>query len=88
MADEKKLLPVINLDQAGIIKDVPGHILPPNAFTDGKNIFFKNESVHKRKGTIKAFDNAAQISATLVSAQAASTPDFVFDIDPALSVNA
>ncbi|MDA7496072.1 hypothetical protein N8457_00120 [bacterium] len=84
MADEKKLLPVIGLDQTGIIKDVPGHILPPNAFTDGKNVFFKNSSVQKRKGTIKAVDNATAIVAT-VSSTAGNT--MTFDVDPALTVN-
>jgi hypothetical protein len=88
MADEKKLLPVIGLDQAGIIKDVPGHILPPNAFTDGKNVFFKNASVHKRKGTIKAFDDASDVEATVSSVVAASNGKFTFDIDPALDIDA
>jgi len=84
MADEKKLLPVTGLDQAGIIKDVPGHILPPNAFTDGKNVFFKNSSVQKRKGTIKTVDDVSAIVAT-VSSTAGQT--MTFDIDPALTVN-
>jgi len=84
MADEKKLLPVIGLDQAGIIKDVPGHILPQPAFTDGKNVFFKNSSVQKRKGTVKAVDDISNVVATLVSTAGNL---MTFDVDPALTVN-
>jgi hypothetical protein len=84
MADEKNLLPLIGLDQAGIIKDVPGHILPQTAFTDGKNILFKNSSVQKRKGTIKAVDDVSAIVATVVST---SGNKITFNVDPALTVN-
>jgi len=84
MADEKNLLPLIGLDQAGIIKDVPGHILPQPAFTDGKNILFKNSSVQKRKGTIKAVDDVSAIVATVVST---SGNKITFNVDPALTVN-
>jgi hypothetical protein len=54
MADEKQLIPILGIDGTGIVKDTPGHILPPNVFTDGKNVLFKNKSIQKRKGTVKA----------------------------------
>ena len=54
MADEKQLIPIVGIDSTGIVKDTPGHILPPNVFTDGKNVLFKNNSIQKRKGTVKA----------------------------------
>jgi len=60
MADEKKLLPVVGLDQSGLVKDVPAHILASNAFTDGRNITFNNGSVNKRKGTTKAFNDVQE----------------------------
>jgi len=82
--DEKQLLPLVGMDQIGIIKDVPGHILPPTGFTDGKNIFFKNSSVHKRKGTIKAVDDVAAIVATVTSTAGQT---MTFNVDPALTVN-
>jgi hypothetical protein len=49
MADEKQLIPILGIDGTGIVKDTPGHILPPNVFTDGKNVLFKNKSIQKRK---------------------------------------
>ena len=58
---DKKLIPVTQVDQAGIVRDTPAHILPPNAWSDGRNIRFKDGSVHKREGTVKAF---ADITAT------------------------
>lgn len=82
--DEKQLLPLVGMDQVGIIKDVPGHILPPTGFTDGKNVFFKNSSVHKRKGTVKAIDDVSAIVATVTSTAGQT---MTFDVNPALTVN-
>ena len=53
---EKKLIPVQGVDQVGIIQDVPAHTLPPNAWSDGRNIRFKDGSVHKREGSVVQFD--------------------------------
>jgi hypothetical protein len=88
MADEKKLIPITGLDQAGIIKDSPPHILPPNAFSDGKNIRFKDGSVQKRKGTIKALDDISAISSNVTDANRGSTSNtatFTFDKQPGLT---
>ena len=52
---EKKLIPVQGVDQVGIIRDVPAHALPPNAWSDGRNVYFKNGTVYKRQGTVQAF---------------------------------
>ena len=52
---DKKLIPIIGVDQVGIIRDTPAHALPPNAWSDGRNIFFKDGTVHKRPGTVRAF---------------------------------
>ena len=53
---EKQLIPVQGVDEVGIIRDVPAHALPPNAWSDGRNIYFKNSTVYKRQGTVRAFD--------------------------------
>ena len=52
---DKKLIPVQGVDTVGIIRDTPAHILPPQAWSDGRNIRFKDGSVHKREGSIQAF---------------------------------
>jgi hypothetical protein len=41
---------IIGLGKAGIIKDIPAVLLPENAFTDGRNIRFDNESVETITG--------------------------------------
>jgi hypothetical protein len=90
MADEKKLIPITGLDQIGIVKDTPGHILSPNAFTDGKNVFFKNSSVHKREGTVKALDTITQISYIVTNANnGTGNQDGYFDFNemPSLQPN-
>ena len=53
---QKQLIPITQVDQAGIIRDIPAHTLPPNAWSDGRNIFFKNGSVRKREGSVIQFD--------------------------------
>lgn len=75
MADEKKLLPVVGLDQSGLVKDVPAHILAPNAFTNGRNITFNNGSVNKRKGTTKAFNDVAETTDRIKSFDKGSGPN-------------
>ena len=91
MADEKKLIPIVGLDQAGIQKDSSPHILPPNAFSDGKNIRFKDSAIHKRKGTIKALDDVGLSVTTVTNANRGSgvnTANFTFESEPGLSVGA
>ena len=41
---------ILNLGRAGIIKDIPSILLPENAFTDGRNVRFNNESVETITG--------------------------------------
>ena len=52
---ESKLVPVNGVDTVGIIRDTPAHALPPNAWSDGRNIRFKDGTVRKREGTVQAF---------------------------------
>ena len=91
MADEKKLVPITSLDKAGIIKDSSPHILPPNAFSDGKNIRFKDNAIYKRKGTVKALSDVGATTANVTNANrgsGANTATFTFDVEPGLSVGA
>ena len=67
MTDEKQLLPISGLDTAGIVKDVSGHILAPNVWTNGKNVFFKNGGVNKRKGSVKAIPDVSQVTASVTA---------------------
>ena len=55
MADEAQLVPVVGVDQLGIVRDVPAHVLAPTAWSNGRNISFKNGSANKRKGSVKVF---------------------------------
>jgi len=38
---------ILNLDEFGIIKDSPGHLLPPNAWTGGTNVRFREGVVEE-----------------------------------------
>jgi len=44
------LIPVENLGQLGIIQDIPPYNLPPNAWSDGNNVRFLDNSVKKVAG--------------------------------------
>jgi len=48
MADQ--VVPITNLSQIGMNKDHPPVSLPPNAFTDSKNIRFRHGAVYKMSG--------------------------------------
>ena len=52
---QKQLIPIDGVDQAGIIRDTPAHALPPNAWSDGRNIRFKDGTVRKREGSLGIF---------------------------------
>lgn len=41
---------VDNVGQVGIVKDIPGYELPPNAWTAGQNVRMQDGSVHKAMG--------------------------------------
>lgn len=43
-------VPIHNIGSLGIIKDRPGHLLPPEAWSDGQNIRFKDNKVIKATG--------------------------------------
>lgn len=55
MADQ--VLPITALDEVGVIKDTPPVALAPNAFSDARNVRFKDGSVRKMKGEVNIFPN-------------------------------
>lgn len=50
------IIPVHNLGAVGINKDIPAHLLPPEAWSDGRNIRFSDNKVVKFLGHSEAFD--------------------------------
>ena len=49
------IVPVTQLDKAGIILDTPPVALPPNAFTDAQNVRFRDGAVSKMEGEVNIF---------------------------------
>ena len=50
-------VPIQNTGQYGIISDIPSVVLPPNAFSDGRNVRFDNESVSKITGHVSFYNS-------------------------------
>lgn len=50
------LIPIHNLGSIGIVTDVPSYELPPEAWTAGQNIRFRDGKVHKFLGQNTVFD--------------------------------
>lgn len=48
-------VPVKALDQYGLISDQPAHELPPNAFSEGRNVRFRDGKVEKFQGHAAVF---------------------------------
>ena len=53
----KQVIPFTGFDQVGVIKDTPPVALPPNAFSDCRNIRFKDGAVRKMEGEVNIFPN-------------------------------
>ncbi len=60
------IVPVRNVGQVGIIKDNEVHELPPNAWTDGLNVRFVQNSVAKMSGEANAYSAPSISPLTLV----------------------
>lgn len=52
-----QILPITQLDQVGVILDTPEASLPPNAFSDVRNVRFKDGAVRKMEGEVNIFPN-------------------------------
>ena len=44
------LVPIDNVGQVGLIKDIPPYNIPPNAWSDGNNVRFLDDGVKKCAG--------------------------------------
>ena len=53
----KEVIPITGLDQVGVIADSPPVSLPPNAFSDVRNVRFKDGAVRKMEGEVNIFPN-------------------------------
>lgn len=51
----QQILPIQGLDQAGLIKDQPAAALPPHAFSDVRNVRFRDNCVQKMEGELNIF---------------------------------
>ena len=68
-------IPIGNLGTVGIIKDRPGHTLPPEAFTDGNNVRFQNRNVQRILGHLQVYGTPL------------AAPDWVFDVPATAGLN-
>ena len=50
-----QIVPVTSLDQVGVVLDRPPVTLPPNSFSDARNVRFKDGSVRKMEGEVNIF---------------------------------
>ena len=53
----KQVVPFTGFDQVGLIRDIPPVALPPNAFSDVRNVRFKDGAVRKMEGEVNIFPN-------------------------------
>ena len=53
----KQVVPITGLADIGVIKDTPSVSLPPNAFTDARNVRFKDNAVRKMEGEVNIFES-------------------------------
>jgi hypothetical protein len=49
-------IPIHNLGAGGIIRDIPSHLLPPEVWSDGRNVRFVDGKVKKFTGSSKIYD--------------------------------
>jgi len=50
------IIPITDLGRGGIIRDIPAHALPLNAFSSGENVRFRNEALERGKGQTSVMD--------------------------------
>lgn len=67
-----QVLPITQLDQTGVILDTPPAALPPNAFSDVRNVRFKDGAVKKMEGEVNIFPNLFDDSNNLIDGVAAN----------------
>ena len=50
-----QIVPITGLHTVGVVQDTPAVALPPNAFSDARNVRFKDGAVSKMEGDINMF---------------------------------
>jgi len=85
----------VNINQCGehgIVRDIQSHLLPPNAWTGGKNVVMRSGSVHSRRGT-EAILGTPQVAPDYLQYYQAPSANFwlyagagkIYSIDSALT---
>jgi len=67
-----QVLPINQLDQAGVILDTPPVALPPNSFSNVRNIRFKDGAIKKMEGEVNIFPNIFDDSNNLINSVSAN----------------
>ena len=55
-----QVVPITQLDGSGVILDNPPVSLPPNAFTNARNVRFKDGAVRKMEGEVDIFEGVSE----------------------------
>ena len=55
-----QIIPINQLDRSGVILDNPPVSLPPNAFTNARNVRFKDGAVRKMEGEVDIFEGVSE----------------------------
>ena len=55
-----QVIPITQLDRSGVILDNPPVSLPPNAFTNARNVRFKDGAVRKMEGEVDIFEGVSE----------------------------
>ena len=50
-----QILPITGLDKTGVILDAPAVSIAPNAFSDCRNVRFRDNTVSKMEGEVNIF---------------------------------
>ena len=56
--------PIPDIGQHGIIRDIPAHLLPPGAWSNGQNVHFRNDRVFRRGGSRQVYTGIGSTAAT------------------------
>ena len=65
-------IPVHDIGTIGIIRDVPAHLLVPEAWSNGQNVRFQDNKVLKFKGHTTVFDPPSIVPYWALAAQTAT----------------
>jgi len=71
-------VPISNVGSVGIIKDIPSHLLAPEAWSDGQNVRFQDNKVHKFLGDSLIFDPPTVAPYWAMEAQTASASFWMY----------